>query len=184
MDQPLVVLVDRDGVINRVRPDYVKRWEELELLPGALDALARLERAGCEVVVLTNQSVISRGLLSREAVDEIHGRLSAVVQRAGGRIHAFLICPHAPGDGCTCRKPAPGLLLRARDELGVDLSRAVMVGDQPSDMEAARAVGCPAILVDPDGDPAARALLDPGAVAGNAVAGSLLEAADLILGSR
>lgn len=179
MEQPLVVFVDRDGVINRMRPDYVRRWEELELLPGAIDALVRLERAGCEVVVLTNQSAIGRGLLSREAVDEIHRRLSAVVQGAGGRIHAFLLCPHAPVDGCACRKPAPGLLLRARDELGVDLSSAVMVGDQPSDVEAARAVGCPAILIDPDGDRAVRASIEPGAVAG-----SLLEATDLILGNR
>lgn len=179
MEQPLVVFVDRDGVINRMRPDYVRRWEELELLPGAIDALVRLERAGCEVVVLTNQSAIGRGLLSREAVDEIHARLSAVVERAGGRIHAFLLCPHAPAEGCACRKPAPGLLLRARDELGVDLSTAVMVGDQPSDVAAARAVGCPAILIDPDGERAAGAAMDPGAVAG-----SLLEAADLILGSR
>jgi D-glycero-D-manno-heptose 1,7-bisphosphate phosphatase len=179
MDQPLVVFVDRDGVINRMRPEYVKRWEELELLPGAIDALARLTRAGCEVVVLTNQSAIGRGLLSREAVDEIHSRLNAVVQRAGGRIRAFLLCPHSPADGCACRKPAPGLLLRARDELGMDLTRALMIGDQPSDVEAARAAGCPAILIDPDGDRAVRAAMDPGAVAG-----SLLEATDLILGSR
>jgi len=172
-----VVLLDRDGVINRMRPDYVKRWEELELLPGAVEALARLSRAGCEVVVLTNQSAIGRGLTTRKQIDEIHRRLSAVVAQAGGRIQAFLLCPHTPVDGCACRKPAPGLLLRARDELGIDLARAVLVGDQLSDLEAARAAGCPAILVDPAGDRAAQAGLPR-----DAWVRSLPEAADLILG--
>ena len=172
-----MVLLDRDGVINRMRPDYVKRWEELELLPGAVEALARLSRAGCDVVVLTNQSAIGRGLTTRKQVEEIHRRLGAVVAQAGGRIQAFLLCPHTPVDGCACRKPAPGLLLRARDELGIDLARAVLVGDQLSDLEAARAAGCSAILVDPAGDRAAQAGLPR-----NAWVRSLPEAADLILG--
>jgi D-glycero-D-manno-heptose 1,7-bisphosphate phosphatase len=178
-DGPSVVLVDRDGVINRMRPDYVKTWQELELLPGAIESLVRLERAGCEVVVLTNQSAIGRGLASREDVDEIHRRLSALVREAGGRIAAFLLCPHAPLDGCDCRKPAPGLLLRARDEFGFDLSRAVLVGDQMSDLDAARAAGCAAILVDPDGDK-----VSPLRPHGYVVASSLREAVDIILKGR
>lgn len=171
-----MVLLDRDGVINRMRPDHVKSWEELELLPGAVEALARLTRAGCRLVVLTNQSAIGRGLITREQVDQIHDRLDAVVARAGGRIDAYLLCPHTPLDGCACRKPAPGLLLRARDELGIDLTRAVLIGDQLSDLDAARAAGCRAILVDPD--PGVR---DGGRLDGQAVAGSLIEATDLIL---
>src|SRR5579864_1861439 len=176
MERPAVVLLDRDGVINRMRPDYVKRWEELELLPGAVEALARLTGAGCRLVVLTNQSAIGRGLLTGEQLDQIHERLDAVVARAGGRIDAYLVCPHTPQDGCACRKPAPGLLLRARDELGIDLARAVLVGDQPSDLDAARAAGCRAILVDPDAGVLDRERLD-----GRVVAGSLMEATDLIL---
>jgi D-glycero-D-manno-heptose 1,7-bisphosphate phosphatase len=177
MERPSVVLLDRDGVINRLRPDHVKRWDELELLPGALEALARLNRGGCEVVVITNQSSIGRGLVSGEQVDEIHRRLRAVVEEAGGRIRAFLVCPHHPSAGCPCRKPAPGLLLRARDELGIDLDQAVLVGDQLSDVDAARAAGCRAIMIDPDGERAAEGR--PGV---HAVAGSLLEATGLILG--
>jgi len=176
--KPLVVLLDRDGIINRMRPDYVKRWEEVEILPGTLDALARLSAAGCDLIVLTNQSAIGRGLVSRETVDEIHRKMAALVEAHGGRIRAFLVCPHTPADACDCRKPAPGLLLRARDELGVDLADAVMVGDQLSDVGAAQAAGCRAILLDPDGH-TARNPTDAWMRARN-----LSEAADLILEDR
>src|SRR2546430_17646842 len=99
MERPSVVLLDRDGVINRMRPDYVKRWDELELLPGAVEALARLSRAGCDVVVLTNQSAIGRGLTTRNQVEEIHRRLGAVVAQAGGRGPRFLLFPPTPPAG-------------------------------------------------------------------------------------
>lgn len=170
-----VVLLDRDGIINRMRPDYVKRWEEVEIIPGSLDTLARLSRRGCELIVLTNQSAIGRGLVTRETVDEIHDRMASLIEGRGGKIRDFLVCPHTPADGCDCRKPAPGLLLRARDELGVDLTDAVMVGDQLSDIEAARAAGCRAILIDPAGDTAR----GPGDAW--MLVRSLSEAADLIL---
>jgi len=146
------VFVDRDGVINRMRPDYVKSWADFELLPGALDAIVRLGRAGREVIVLTNQSAIAQKLVTREVVDEVHSRLAELVGERGGHIRAFLICPHDRDAGCSCRKPAPGLFIRARDELGVRLAGAVMVGDQTSDVEAAQAAGCDAILIDADGD--------------------------------
>ena len=171
-------MLDRDGIINRMRPDYVKRWEEVEILPGSLETLARLSRGGCELIVLTNQSAIGRGLVSLETVRDIHARMASLVEERGGKIRAFLICPHTPADACDCRKPAPGLFLRARDELGIDLANAVMVGDQRSDVEAARAAGCRAILLDPDGDTARR----PDAAW--TTARSLSEAADLILQDR
>jgi D-glycero-D-manno-heptose 1,7-bisphosphate phosphatase len=145
------VFIDRDGVINRMRSDYVKSWAEFEVLPGALDAIARLTRSGREVIVLTNQSAIGRRLVVPEVVDGIHSRVAAQAANRGGRIRAFLICPHTRGDGCNCRKPAPGLLFRARDELGVKLADAVMVGDQAWDIQAAWAAGCDAILVDANG---------------------------------
>jgi D-glycero-D-manno-heptose 1,7-bisphosphate phosphatase len=144
------VFLDRDGVINRRRDDYVKEWREFELLPGALEAIARLTAAGREVVVITNQSAIGRGLMSEETVSEMHARLSDLADEAGGSIRAFLVCPHTPWDGCECRKPAPGLLHRAHSELGVDLRDSVVVGDQPSDALAAAAAGCPALLVGPE----------------------------------
>jgi D-glycero-D-manno-heptose 1,7-bisphosphate phosphatase len=172
-----VALVDRDGVINRMRPDHVKRWDEFEVLPGALEALARLSTAGLDVVILTNQSAIGRGLVSRQTVDEMHGRLRELVRQRGGDIRAFLVCPHTPSDGCDCRKPAPGLLFRARDELGIDLVHAIMVGDQRSDVDAASAAGCRAILIRAQTDPAKMARSD-----GCPVVSNLAEAADLILG--
>jgi D-glycero-D-manno-heptose 1,7-bisphosphate phosphatase len=148
------VLLDRDGVINRMRTDYVKSWDDFELLPGALEAIGRLGRSGLEVIVLTNQSAIAQKLVTAQAVDEVHSRLAAMVIEHGGRIRAFLICPHSRDEGCSCRKPAPGLFFRARDELGVELADAIMVGDQIWDIEAARAAGCEAILVDPNGSEA------------------------------
>jgi D-glycero-D-manno-heptose 1,7-bisphosphate phosphatase len=174
--KPVAVFVDRDGVINRMLPDHVKSWQEFEVLPGALEALARLTAAGLDIVVLTNQSAIGRGLVSRQTVDEIHRRLIELVRRRGGDIRAFLICPHAPADHCDCRKPAPGLLFRARDELGIDLSMAVMIGDQLSDVDAALAAGCRAIQIRPDIGAGETASRD-----GCPVVGSLPEAADLIL---
>lgn len=152
MTSPIQTLfVDRDGVVNRMRRDYVKSWDELELLPGAIESLAIASQRGLDVIVLSNQSAIGRGLVSRDVVDQIHHRLAAMVTAGGGRIQAFLVCPHRPEDACDCRKPAPGLFFRAHDELGVDLSRAVMIGDQPSDSEAAHAAGCAAVVVEEGG---------------------------------
>jgi D-glycero-D-manno-heptose 1,7-bisphosphate phosphatase len=145
-----VVFLDRDGVINRRRRDHVKRWEEFEVLPGAVDALARICGTGRDVIVVTNQSAIGRGLVAAETVDDIHGRFADLVEAAGGRIAGFLVCPHRPDEGCDCRKPAPGLFHQARRRLGVDLGNSVMVGDQPSDIEAAKAAGCDVIRVDPE----------------------------------
>ena len=166
-----MVFLDRDGVINRMRPDHVKDWQELEILPGSLEAVARISASGRRVIVLTNQSVIGLGLASAAKVDGIHRRLQALVEDAGGRLDGFLVCPHTRDDGCDCRKPAPGLFRRAEGELGVDLAGAVMVGDQPTDVAAAEAAGCDVIVVDeapsaaPNGHPRVR---------------SLAEAADLI----
>lgn len=143
----LTVLIDRDGVLVKNRDDYVKRLDEMEVLPGAIDAVAELSRQGHRVFVITNQSAIGRGLTTRAEVDRMHAKLSSEVQEQGGMIEAFLVCPHTPDDGCDCRKPAPGLLYQARDGYGVDLKSAVVIGDAESDVEAARAAGCASIRV-------------------------------------
>jgi len=143
------VFIDRDGVINRKRSGYVKSWEEIELIPGAIDAMAQMSSSGRDLIVLTNQSAIARRLVTREIVDAIHERLAKLVAEGGGSIKAFLVCPHSPEDRCECRKPAPGLFLRAQQELHVDLMDAVMIGDQASDVLAANAAGCDALLIDP-----------------------------------
>jgi histidinol-phosphate phosphatase family protein len=142
-----VVLVDRDGVIIRDRPDYVKSWSEVELMPGVVDALAKLHRNGYRVAVVTNQSAIGRGIVSQEVVEDINRRLATQIAAAGGRIDAFLVCPHIPEDKCSCRKPKPGLLQAAKRRLNVESSAPHMIGDQISDVEAALAAGCRPILV-------------------------------------
>jgi D-sedoheptulose 7-phosphate isomerase len=141
------VLVDRDGVLVRNRDDYVKTIREMEILPGALEALAVLSKQHHRVFVVTNQSAIGRGLTTLAKVDRIHSHLAREVRRFGGEIEAFLVCPHTPEDGCECRKPAPGLLFQARDRYGVDLDSAVMIGDWETDAQAARAAGCTSILL-------------------------------------
>jgi histidinol-phosphate phosphatase family protein len=141
------VFLDRDGVIVRSRRDYVKSWAEVEVLDGALEAIARLCRAGHRVMVVTNQSAVGRGVLSSPELDVIHLRLSLLAHRKGGRISRYFVCPHAPGDCCGCRKPRPGLLLRTRSEMSADRGGAFVVGDQLSDVEAAWSVGSRAVLV-------------------------------------
>lgn len=141
------IFLDRDGVINRERVDYVKCWQEMELLPNALAALQRLAQLPIPIAVLTNQSAIARGLVSATQVDAINQQLAQLVATHGGRIDAFFVCPHHPNDGCTCRKPKPGLLYRAAECFQVDLAHSLFVGDALSDYQAASAAQCHAILV-------------------------------------
>jgi len=141
------VFVDRDGVINVNRPEYVTNWSAFKFLPGSLPAFALLADRGFEVVIVTNQSAVNRGLLSRARLAEIHAQMCATIAHHGGRVRAVLYCPHRPDEDCACRKPRPGLLLQARQQLGVDTSAAVLVGDHPTDLEAARQAGCRSILV-------------------------------------
>lgn len=141
------VFLDRDGVINFNPPNYVKHWGEFCFLPGALAALERLARLELAVVVATNQSAVGRGILSLGDVDAIHGRMLAEIRQAGGRVDGVYVCPHRPDAGCGCRKPQPGLLLRAAAELGLRLEQSVMVGDSLSDVGAAQAAGVRPALV-------------------------------------
>jgi D-glycero-D-manno-heptose 1,7-bisphosphate phosphatase len=141
------VFLDRDGVINYNRPDHVKSWSEFEFLPGVLAALRRLARLQWPIVVISNQAAIGRGMASRQAVDDINARMVKAVQEAGGRIDDIFYCPHRPDEECACRKPRPGLLLRAAERLQLDLGRSFLVGDAESDVLAARAVNCRPVLV-------------------------------------
>jgi D-glycero-D-manno-heptose 1,7-bisphosphate phosphatase len=142
------VFLDRDGVINRERTDYVKSWDEVELLPGVLPALQALAALSIPICVLTNQSAIGRGIVSAATVDGIHERLRTLIAAHGGRIDAFFVCPHRPDEGCTCRKPKPGLLLQAAEQFDLDLGKCVFVGDSITDCEAAAAGGGPCIEVE------------------------------------
>lgn len=142
-----LVIVDRDGVINADREDYVKSEHEFQALPGSLDALARLTRAGFEIVVATNQSGVGRGLYAAADVAAVHARLEREAGRRGARIAAFYVCPHAPLADCDCRKPAPGLLHRIAEDFRCDLAGVTMIGDSAKDLAAATAAGARPILV-------------------------------------
>ncbi len=141
------VFLDRDGVIIENRAEYVTAWEEVAFLPGACAALRRLAATPYAIVIVTNQSPIGRGLLAAAEVVAIHQRVVAAISAAGGRVDASYLCPHRPDEGCACRKPAPGLLLQAAADLGLDLARSYMVGDAVSDLQAGLAAGGRPILV-------------------------------------
>lgn len=135
------IFLDRDGVIIENIPTYVRHWNEVHFYPQALTALARLRSSPYKIIIVSNQSAIGRGLLSREEADEINRRLVATIEHHGGRIDAVYICPHTPQDQCMCRKPQPGLILQAANELGLDLSRSLLIGDALSDLQAGQAAG-------------------------------------------
>jgi D-glycero-D-manno-heptose 1,7-bisphosphate phosphatase len=143
----LAVLLDRDGVINRDRSDYVKSWDEFEFLPGSLEALRMLAEQGTRVIVVTNQSVVGRGIIPQDELDRIHARMTREIEAHGGCIDAIFCCPHAPDDGCHCRKPRPGLLLEAMDRFQLDPNLCYVVGDSLNDLMAAHAVGIRCIIV-------------------------------------
>lgn len=179
------VFLDRDGVINEnVDGDYVRDWAGFRLLPGSLEAIASLTHAGYPIVVVTNQQGVGKGLMTASEVESIHRGLLAAIGEAGGCVDAVLYCPHLEADGCDCRKPKPGMLRRAAAELELDLAQSIFVGDALSDMEAARAAGCNAVLVlTGRGRTTRTQLLQDGRYNAVAVVDDLAAAARLILSS-
>jgi len=142
----VTVFLDRDGTTNR-DTGYIKTLEELQIFPGAVEAIARLKQAGARVVVVTNQSGVGRGLFSIETLGAIHARLREVFEAGGAPLDGLYYCPHHPDDGCACRKPGTVMIERAVADLGLDLSRAYVVGDQRRDIELARRIGAKGLLV-------------------------------------
>lgn len=144
----MLIILDRDGVINKDSPDFVKSPDEWRAIPGSLEAIATLNRVGHQVVVATNQSGVSRGYFSLATLLAIHHKMQTELARAGGRLDGVYFCPHRNEDCCPCRKPAPGMLEQIAQDFGADLTRdAILVGDSLRDIEAAQAVGCPAVLI-------------------------------------
>lgn len=142
-----LVILDRDGVINHDSPSFVKSSDEWEPIPGSLEAIARLCRAGFHVVVFTNQSGLARGLFDQATLDAIHAKMRAAIQTAGGELAAIYFCPHGPDDSCECRKPRPGMLHQIGRDFGQSLAGVPVIGDSKRDLQAAQAVGARAILV-------------------------------------
>ncbi|TBO32484.1 D-glycero-beta-D-manno-heptose 1,7-bisphosphate 7-phosphatase [Aquabacterium lacunae] len=142
-----LVILDRDGTINHERDDYIKSADEWVPLPGAIEAIARLNHAGWHVVVATNQSGIGRGLFDMAALNAMHAKMHQMLARHGARVDAVFFCPHTPEDHCTCRKPQPGLFNMIGERFGVALDGVPMVGDLPRDVLAAQSVGCEPHLV-------------------------------------
>ncbi|HYX74137.1 MAG TPA: D-glycero-beta-D-manno-heptose 1,7-bisphosphate 7-phosphatase [Steroidobacteraceae bacterium] len=143
------VILDRDGVLNYDAPpgSYVSEPAEFRWLPGALEGLALLRRAGLRLSVATNQAGVGRGVVSLEQLAAVHARMQAEAAAHGAALDAVLYCPHAPEQQCSCRKPAPGLIAAAVARSGIPAGESIMVGDDQRDLEAARRAGVAAALV-------------------------------------
>ncbi|PHS13214.1 MAG: D-glycero-beta-D-manno-heptose-1,7-bisphosphate 7-phosphatase [Blastopirellula sp.] len=147
------LFLDRDGTVN-IDTGYIDSPEKLQLIPGAAEAIARVNQAGVPVIIVTNQSGIARGMYTEQTLKEIHHRMDELLQEADAHVDAYYHCPHhtegivpAYQQACKCRKPEPGMFLTAAAEMNIDLSKSVMIGDKRSDLEAGLNAGCAAILV-------------------------------------
>lgn len=142
-----LVILDRDGVINEDSDNFIKSVDEFIPLPGSIEAIARLKRAGYAVAIATNQSGIARGLYSLETLHAMHDKLAALLAEQGVAIDSIHYCPHGPDDSCDCRKPKPGMIYEIEQMLDLPLANAVMVGDSLRDIQSAQAAGIDAVLV-------------------------------------
>lgn len=143
-----LVIFGRDGILNKYREDHVKAPSEWVPIPGALEAVARLNHAGWHAVVATNQAGIGRGLIDMASINAIHAHMNELLLAQGGRLDAVFFCPHTPEEGCSCRKPLPGMLRDIGQRYGVDLHLVPMVCDTLRDLQAAHAAGCEPHLVE------------------------------------
>lgn len=142
-----LVILDRDGVINKDSDEYIKSPEEWEALPGSLNAIARLNQAGYRVVIASNQSGLARGFFTLDTLNQIHNKMLKQLAEIGGSIEAIFFCPHAETESCQCRKPRPGLFQDIANRLGISLAKVPAVGDSLRDLQAAIVAGAQPVLV-------------------------------------
>ena len=147
------IFLDRDGTLIE-EIGYLQRLEDIQIYPEAFEAVEKINQSGAQAIVITNQSAIARGLITLEDLEQLHRRISDAFRQKGARVDAYYHCPHHPREGagehtrtCDCRKPQPGLLLRAAQELQLDLDASHMIGDKLRDIEAGHRAGCQSILV-------------------------------------
>ncbi|MBA2653683.1 MAG: D-glycero-beta-D-manno-heptose 1,7-bisphosphate 7-phosphatase [Gammaproteobacteria bacterium] len=143
----MLVILDRDGVINYDSEDYIKSPEEWVHIPGSLEAIAKLKQSGFKVVVATNQSGIAKGLYSEAILHEIHAKMAQELKRLGVELDGIFYCPHSPQDECSCRKPKPGMFLAIKDQFNEDFKESICVGDSLRDIQAAQRAGSKSVLV-------------------------------------
>jgi len=142
-----LIILDRDGVINQDSEEFIKSVDEFIPLPGSLEAIARLKKAGYTIAVATNQSGIARGYYDEATLAAMHDKLAHLLDEQGGEIDYIAYCPHGPDDDCACRKPQPGLLYEIGKHFNVELTNVPIIGDSLRDIQAARSVGAYPILV-------------------------------------
>ena len=175
------IFLDRDGTLNP-DPGYINAPDQFELFPEVPEALARLKRAGARLIVVTNQSGVARGFLTRDDLDAVHMKLKRLLDGAGASLDAIYFCPHHPDDGCDCRKPNRGMVDQAVRERGVNLDRSYLIGDHIRDIELAKRIGARSVLVTTGVVPPLEAeKLKASRAAPDGIASSLAEAADWLL---
>mgnify|MGYP006106720615 FL=1 len=141
------IFLDRDGVINKNRDDYVKSTKELEIFSNIGKEILKLKMKGFLIIVITNQSVINREIITIRELEEIHSTIQKFLMKSKTSIDKFYFCPHRPDENCDCRKPKPGLILQAINEFSIDVSKSWMVGDSKTDIQAGEKAGCKTILL-------------------------------------
>ena len=141
------IFLDRDGVINQERKDYVKNLTEFKIFDGVAEAIVLLRKKNFLIVIITNQSAINRKLLDVKTLENIHKYFQEYLKSNNTFIDAIYYCPHLPEENCFCRKPKPGLILKAAEDLKIDLKKSWMIGDSQKDIEAANSAGCNSILL-------------------------------------
>lgn len=173
------VFLDRDGVINKkaLEEDYIKNWDEFEFLPGVKEAIKKLNEEELLVIIVSNQRGIAKGLMTEDDLNNIHAKMKEELREAGAKIDGIYYCPHDVADHCDCRKPKPGLLLKAAEEWSIDLNQSWMIGDKESDVEAGKKAGCKTILV----EDTSQSSCSVEALKPDLVAKSLSEAVDKLL---
>ena len=147
MNKSKSIFLDRDGVLNKNKDDYVKHISELEIFPFISESIKKLQSVGFKIIVITNQSAINRGLMTEKHLNEIHEKIQSFLIEHNTKIDYFYYCPHTPTENCSCRKPKAGLLLKAIDDFSIDVNNSWFIGDRDSDIQAGESVGCKTLKI-------------------------------------